>query len=252
MLRGLLRPKWIAIHLGVWALIVLMVNLGTWQLRRLDEKRTFNALVTSRSEKPVAELGRVPEPIVPADAEWLRVSVSGTYHPEKAVRVVNRSQDGAAGYDQVVPLWTDSFGWIIVNRGFVPLSADVTASVPGDRVDVMGYLRTSQRKGLFGAVDSTESTNKDFQRFDIPLMSRQLQGKVFPMYLQRLEESPAASGDWPALVAFPELTEGPHQSYAVQWFFFSAVAVAAWLVVVRRKWREPTASPPASPSGTSA
>lgn len=248
MLRGLLRPKWIAIHLGVAALVVLMMNLGFWQLRRLDEKRTFNTLVTSRSEKPVIDMSRLPVPVDPAGTQWLRVSVQGTYHPEREVRVVNRSQDGAAGYDQVVPLRTEEFGWIIVNRGFIPLAGNVTAQVPSGTVDVVGYLRTSQKRGPLGAVDSTEKGNKDFQRFDIPLMSRQLDGDVFPMYLQRIRESPSPTGKWPALVAFPELSEGPHQSYAMQWFFFSTVALAAWVVVVRRKWRAGSVNEPATPA----
>lgn len=248
MLRGLLRPKWIGIHLGVAALIVLMVNLGFWQLRRLDEKRTFNALVTSRSEKPVSKLTALPAPVVPSDVQWLRVTVEGTYDPERALRVVNRSQDGTAGYDQVVPLQTAEFGWIIVNRGFIPLAGNVTASVPSGRITVAGYLRTSQKRNALGAVDSTDPANKDFQRFDIPLMSEQFNGKVFPMYLQRIKESPMPSGPWPALVAFPELSEGPHQSYAFQWFFFSSVALVAWAVVIRRKWRAGPISEPATPA----
>lgn len=221
-----------------------MVNLGLWQLRRLDQKRDFNSLVTSRSELPVTDLSRLEQPVNPASTEWRRVSVPGTYHPERAVRVVNRSQDGAAGYDEVVPLHTDRFGWIIVNRGFVPLAVDHPVDTPTGPVTVVGYLRASQQRGVLGAVDSTDATNKDFQRFDLPLMSRQLNGAVLPMYIQLVKESPTTVRDWPTPVSFPELSEGPHQSYAFQWFFFSTVAFAAWIVVVRRKWRgTPTTSP---------
>lgn len=235
-------------HLGVAALIVLMVNLGFWQLRRLEEKRTFNALVGNRTEQPVRELFRLPDPAVPADSEWLRVSVTGTYDAGRSLRVVNRSQDGMAGWDQVVPLRTERFGVILVNRGFIPLSGDVQADVPDGEIGVVGYLRASQSRGTLGAVDSTDPGNRDFQRFDIPLMSKQFDSSVYPMYLQRIKESPMPKGDWPALVAFPTLSEGPHQSYAVQWFFFSSVALAAWVVVTRRKWRAGAASAPATPA----
>lgn len=248
MLRGLFRPKWIIVHVGVVALIVLMMNLGFWQLRRLDEKRTFNAMVTSRSEMPVQDISRVTGPtaasVPPGGVEWRRVSVEGTYDFSKAVRVVNRSQNGVAGYDEVVPLRTARFGWIIVNRGFIPLAAVVSEALPPDPVTVVGYLRESQTRGVLGSVDSTDPANRDFQRFDIPLMSRQLNGDTFPMWLQMFKESPTTIVSWPAPAAFPELTEGPHRSYAVQWFFFSSVALAAWVVVVRRKWREDPVSPP--------
>ena len=221
-----------------------MMNLGFWQLRRLDDKRTFTSQVTTRSDMPVSELSRLDDPSSPSQ-EWRRVSVRGSYDFGKSVRVVNRSQSGMAGYDQVVPLRTEKFGWIIVNRGFIPLSTNAALGTPPDPVTVVGYLRVSQKRGTLGAIDSTDPANKDFQRFDIPLIAKQLDGDVFPLYLQMFKESPMTAGDWPTPVAFPELSEGPHQSYAFQWFFFSAVAFTAWVVVVRRKWRaEPTTSAP--------
>ena len=227
-----------------------MVNLAFWQLRRLDEKQAFNRTVTTRSEQPVIDLanlvpsGKAPHPAL---HEWRRVSITGTYRFDKQVRVVNRSQDGTAGYDQVIPLLTDDFGLIIVNRGFVPLSVDLDGDLPPGRVTVMGYLRATQTRGALGAVDSSDPDNKDFQRFDIPLMARQLDGPVLPMYLQLLQESPGTIVTWPAPVSFPELSEGPHKSYAFQWFFFSLVAVAAWVVVVRRKWRTGVVTSPQIP-----
>lgn len=248
MLRGLLRPRWIGVHVGVGLLVALMVNLGFWQLDRLQQKQDFNVLVTTRSERPVQELARVLPEIENGAAEWLRVSVRGTYDPARAVRVVNRSQNGTAGYNEVVPLRTEAFGWVIVNRGFVPLSGAVPAPVPEGDVGVVGWLRASQKRGTLGAVDSTDPSNRDFQRFDIPLMAKQLGGDVLPVYLQLFEESPATIESWPAPVPFPELDEGPHRSYAFQWFFFSTVAFVAWVVVVRRKWRAGAVSEPSSPA----
>lgn len=195
---------------------------------------------------PVTELSRLQDPTA-TNQEWRRIAVQGTYDMAKAVRVVNRSQSGMAGYDQVVPIRTDAFGWIIVNRGFVPLSANATPTAPTDPVTVVGYLRVTQKRGALGAIDSTDAANKDFQRFDIPLMAKQLDGNVFPLYLQMFKESPSTPGDWPTPVAFPELSEGPHQSYAFQWFFFSTVAMAAWVVVVRRKWRGDSVSSSPTP-----
>ena len=38
-------PKWIAFHVLVVVVVVAMINLALWQLRRLDERRDFNAQV---------------------------------------------------------------------------------------------------------------------------------------------------------------------------------------------------------------
>ena len=52
MYRFLLRPKWIGFHLLVVAAIVTMVNLGFWQLRRLDERQAFNAVGRGSATTP--------------------------------------------------------------------------------------------------------------------------------------------------------------------------------------------------------
>ena len=41
----------------------------------------------------------------------------------------------------------------------------------------------------------------------------------------------------PQPIAEPELGEGPHLSYAVQWFLFSAIAAVGWFLAVRRSHR---------------
>ena len=45
MYRFLLRPLWILSHLFVLACVVAFVSLGLWQLRRLDERKAYNAQV---------------------------------------------------------------------------------------------------------------------------------------------------------------------------------------------------------------
>ena len=66
MYRFLLKPWWILSHLLVLALVVVMINLGLWQLHRLQEKRDFNALVESRQDLPVEPV----QDVLPATAEF--------------------------------------------------------------------------------------------------------------------------------------------------------------------------------------
>ena len=60
--RFLLRPRWLLSHLLVVLLVVTMVSLGFWQLRRLDEKRDRNALIESRMEQPIVPVEDVLDP----------------------------------------------------------------------------------------------------------------------------------------------------------------------------------------------
>lgn len=240
MVRRLFTPKWMLVHVGVITLVVLMVNLGFWQLRRLDEKRAFNSMITARTGQTTAPLDSVLTPTAdPSAVQWRRVTVTGTYDPSGAVTIVNRSQDNTAGVDSLVPLRLDGDRTVLVSRGFVPLALGVPTP-PAGPVEVTGYLRTTQTRSALGAIDSTDPKTTEFQRFDVRLIARRIDGDVLPMWIQSIVESPAPRDEWPARVPLPELTEGPHLSYAVQWFFFSLTAVTAWIVVVRRRLHDPT------------
>lgn len=246
MVRRLFTPKWIAIHLAVLVLVATMVNLGLWQLRRLDEKRTFNALVMDRTREPVADVESL-WPSNPTDpntvSEWRRLRATGTYLASQSVTVINRSQDGVAGYDSVVPLLLDDGRTVLVNRGFVPL-ATAQPAPPEGTVTITGFMRQTQKRSALGAIDSTDVTSTEFQRFDVPLISKRLSGEVLPFFVQVITEDPRPPGQWPSPVRLPELSEGPHLSYAFQWFFFCLVALTAWGVVIRRRLAEDVSDPP--------
>ena len=235
MVRKLLSPRWILIHVGVGSLIFLMVNLGFWQLNRLNQKRDFNSVLRAHSSTPVQSLDKaVPGKWDKTTSEWIRVSVTGSYDSSKAVTIINRSQDGTAGYNSVVPFTSLNNRTILVNRGFVPLVMEPPVAPTGE-IEIVGYLRASQARSALGPIDSKEAGNTEFQRFDIPLISAHVGKTIEPMFLQLIAESPADASQWPAKVALPPLDEGTHMSYALQWFFFCLVALTAWIVVVRRK-----------------
>ena len=246
-MRRLFSPRWILVHLGVALLVFVMINLGFWQLRRLDEKKSFNARVSTQMAAPVVDYSNnVPSTLAP---EWSRIRLKGTYDNAHAVTIINRSQDGSAGYDIAVPFINQDDTIVLINRGFVPLALKHPVA-PTGVIELVGYARASQSRTAVGAVDSTSATNTEFQRFDLPLIAKATDLSLLnTMYVQLIKESVEPT-QWPATVAIPALDEGPHLSYAVQWFFFSATALTAWVLVVRRKLRE-TVSDPAAPEQTS-
>ncbi len=232
MYRFLLRPKWIAFTLGIVLLMVLMSNLGLWQLRRLDERRESNAAVEARYDQPPRPLDSVLTPgSNPDDLQWLPVTVVGTYRPEGTVHIVNRSQNGSAGDNIVVPLDLGDGRVLLVNRGFLPQGED-TPAAPTGTVEITGRLRPSQVRH-FGQLSDPEGTLTEAQRLDIPRLQQQIDGDVVDMYVDAFESDPA---DSPTLepVIKPDLSEGPHLSYAVQWFIFTVCAAVGWVLAIRQ------------------
>src|SRR4029079_16296066 len=117
--RFLLSQKWIAFHLFVIVIVVAMVNLAFWQLRRLHERREFNSEVRANSSQPIVPLDDLLAGVdQQSPIEWRRVDATGTYVPGKQFVVVNRSQQGDPGQNVVDALKLDDGSLVLVNRGF--------------------------------------------------------------------------------------------------------------------------------------
>jgi cytochrome oxidase assembly protein ShyY1 len=240
----LFRPRWIAFHLLVIAAIVAMINLGFWQLRRLEERREFNEQVSSRIDLPPEPLDDVATSTTEPDAvEWRSVEASGTYVPDEQFVVVNRSQGGRAGDLVVTPLELDDGRILLVERGFVPLDTDSAPAPTGD-VEIVGRLRPSQERRRGQLSDPAEGDLAEVHRIDIDRLAGQLPGPVVPMYVELVSSTPAETGPFPEPIEVPELDEGPHLSYAVQWFIFSACVVVGWVLAVRHSIRSRTSARP--------
>ena len=235
MYRFLLRPRWLAFHLLVVTAIVVMINFGFWQLRRLDERQTFNAVIESRYDAAPQPFDTLVSPgNEPFDlVEWRPATASGRYLPDESLLVVNRSQNGRAGVNTVVPLELGDGRIVLVNRGFVPLTFDVPP-VPATDVELTGRIRTSEKRRFGQLSDAAEGALDEVQRLDLDRLTEQFDGRLLPVYLDLIESEPAESDGFPEPVIAPDLSEGNHLSYAVQWFIFSIAVAAGWVLAARR------------------
>lgn len=252
MYRFLLRPRWLAFHLLVIGGIVLMISLGFWQLRRLDERQAFNAVIEARYDEPPAPLeSLVADNRSDLDAvEWRPVEFTGEFLPDEEIRIVNRSQSGRSGDNVVTPVRLTGGDIVLVNRGFVPLGAngDQVSAPPDGIVDMVGRLHPSDERQRGQLSDRGSGDLAEAQRIDIERLAPQLPGAVMPAYVDLLGDQSPGSAPFPEPVAAPDLTEGPHLSYAVQWFLFSAAVAVGWVLAMRhsiatRRRPEPDAAP---------
>ena len=252
----LLRPKWIAFHLLVLGSIALMIWLAFWQLDRLDQRRAFNDLVAEQIDQPPAPLDQLLSEAGddPESIEWRQTIVTGQYLPDQ-ILWFNRSQDGIAGDNVLTALVTESGTTVVVNRGFVPLGVDVPAA-PSVEVELLARVRVPQERQRGELTDASETgaAVTEVRRIDLGQLSAQLPGEVAPVYLDLIDAIPTIGPDDPAPVPAPTLDEGPHLSYAAQWFIFAVCVLVGWVLAVRRSIRSrqratitAAASEPATP-----
>ena len=243
MYRFLLRPRWLLAQLVVLVLLVVMVSLAFWQLRRLDERQEANAAVL-RGGRTVVALDAV---LSPADtavgaANYHRVRVTGTFDANRELLVRFRTDDGLPGYDVVTPLVVRPGVAVLVNRGWRPLEVEGTAPHEG-QVEVVGVMRADEHdpvrlgreegRTVVGAVDSAK-------------LASVVGYDLYPGWLQL--STPDDVATFPQPLPPPDLGEGPHFTYALQWFAFSLILVVGWVFLLRSSARrQPRPPPPPAP-----
>ena len=245
---------WIAGILIVVVTVFAFVNLGMWQLRRLDERRTLNATIESRLAEDPVDLGLLLA-IVGTDPEVLeyrRVTATGTYNTEYEILLQARTFNGVSGHNVVTPLTWEG-GTMAMNRGWVPIDSGgppvPDALPPAGIVDVAGILRISEERGPTGVLED-DGTYRKIGRLDLELLGSQWGPSLLPVYVQ-LEIQNPPPGEYPAPLPPPEVGEGAHLSYAVQWFVFAAVAAIGFPILVvstARRKNATTSETPSKPS----
>lgn len=237
------RPKWVLSHVLVGALVVTMVFLGFWQLRRLDDRQDANALVTARLGEPIADIAGLTRAGDDYDVgdqlRFRRATASGTYDLDGEVLVRNRSLNGSPGYWALTPLLLDDGSALVVNRGWVPFAPGPgeprpDSVPPAGEVQVGGLLRQTVTAEGLQRDDPDTGILDSLARPDLARLQQQLDYPILPVYLQLEQQQPAGEAALPLPVPRPELDDGPHLSYAVQWFVFTTIAVIGYPLVLRR------------------
>jgi surfeit locus 1 family protein len=242
--RFLRSPRWIAgIVIAVLA-VVTFVNLGLWQLRRLDDRRTANVLIEAGMTAEPSELSALlREESDPAALAFRRVRASGVYLVDEEVILQVRSLNGQSGHEVLTPLLLDDGTVVIVDRGWVTIDVAgppvVGSEPPSPEVTVGGVLRESQEKGRFGPSDAASGRLERISRVDLNRLQQQFDQPLLPVYLRLETQAPAQSGRYPIALPPAGVSEGPHLSYAMQWFIFATIVAIGFPVLVRRTGRTP-------------
>lgn len=223
---------------GILAVVVALVcmRLGLWQLERHELRRTHNEQVAERRQAEP-----VPLELVRGDsaARYRRVEAKGVFDYEHEIVVANRTQRGSPGVHVITPLMLGGDERaILVNRGWVysPDAARVALASwrEADTVEVSGYLE--QLGAPAGGTVPAELAPRIWYRLDSAALAAVFPYDLEAAQLVAAEVRPDAGGA-PARVGMPELQQGPHLSYAFQWFAFGAIALIGVAALIRHDVR---------------
>jgi len=245
LLLRMLSPRWRLATLLVLAGMAITARLGVWQLDRLEQRRAFNSRVQAQISQPGLDLNGAALVLGLSGMEYRPVMVRGEYDHSQEVALRNQSWGNQWGVHLLTPLRiVGSEQYILVDRGWVPsndfqFGSWAEYAEPG-LVEVRGVIRASQSKPDFGQrADPTPSPGGRLEAWffaNVEGIARQVPYPLLPVYIQQ-EPDPAWQGlpyrSQPDL----DLTEGPHLSYAIQWFTFTAILGIGYPYFIRRQER---------------
>ena len=242
-MRFLLTRRWLGFLLVVGALAYLALRLGDWQFHRLDDRRAANSRIEhnlAESPVPVADVLAVGRGATERD-EWRQVTATGRYDDTHTVVVRYRTRDGASGVDVVTPLVTDGGNAVLVDRGWMAAEnsgarrPDLPPATDG-LVTVTGYVRAD------ATGDSTTVTDLSTRSISSRAIGSVVPYPLYGGFLELVKQSPRAENPL-AAVQLPEINDGPHFFYGLQWWFFGLLAIGGFVYLVYDEWRQrPTRS----------
>lgn len=261
--RRLLRPGLWPWHLLVAVVAATFVYLGVWQIGRHEQLQDRNALLERRLAAATipyldARAAFDPDATVGSDADpsYRAVEVEGTFAPEQELLLRGRSLDGQPGHHVLTPLLTSEEGVptgraVLVDRGWVPYRLDdpdlPRSAPPEGTVRIEGRLMPEADEPIgplaaFAPRDPPDGPLDVAARADVDRLQPQMPFPLdrFVIELERYvrPQDAAADAELPIVPPAPGPESGPHLSYAAQWFFFAAVAVVGYGLLLRRTARE--------------
>lgn len=202
------------------ALIALCLIAAQWQYNRGVDRHHRNFLIEQNIAAPVISLAAAEKNLT--KNEWRTVTIEGSFDADQTILIRNRYFEGKYGFEFLTlftsadqqKFWIDR-GWVIAGKN--ALTAPNVPNPPTGVVTITGRLRldTSLPRGSFFALPATgeglvskwnAQQEVETESFYIDLLSG-----------SRPELTPAVSAQ------LPELSDGPHMAYALQWLFFGGL-----------------------------
>ncbi len=220
----------------VLALVVALVcaRLGIWQLDRLEQRKQSNAAMAERLGGATIALPDMPQDT--AGLLFRTVEIEGRYDLARSIVLRGRAHEGMPGVHVLTPLRLPDGTAVLVNRGWVPsadaATVDLDALPPPASGRVTGLALPFHTDGA--AVADESAFRVTWTLLDLAALRRQFPYALASFYVQALPTDDGAA-PMPRPIPAPELDNGPHLGYAVQWFSFAAIALVGWVTLVLRR-----------------
>lgn len=232
--------RWLGYFAMLLVFAIACVWLGNWQFARRADARAEIARIDRNYDAPAIDLGEaVPERSAFDENrwKWQTVELRGEYIDEPLL-ARNRPGPEGVGSALIQAFRLDDGGVIFIDRGWVPVAGtdeipDRLPSPPVGEATVLARLRASEPE-----VAGRTASKRSVPSIHAPLLAGLTDTRehaYLGAYGQLVSEQPAAQTG--VLAGRPERDEGPHLSYALQWYVFILIGAAGVGYAARQEYR---------------
>lgn len=247
--RGLILPAILLI-----AALVVLISLGTWQMRRLAWKLDLIDTVATRLDAPaVAPPGPNDWPSLDQkEIDYRHVRLTGRYLPGETHVFTAlgepKGRYGGPGYWVMVPFVAED-GWtVFINRGFVPDALKdpekrPESAAPDGTLTIDGTIRHAE-EGSYVTPSAEPAKNIWFLRDPVRLAgAADIPADTVAPYTIDLRASMMPEGGLPQPGETKVTFDNPHLGYAITWYGLAASAAGVFLVFAAGRLRRAKEKP---------
>jgi len=219
---------------------IVLVSLGTWQVKRLAWKNALIEQLESRvKQSPIALQAAIDRFVKDGDVEYLPVKIRGTFLHDTEKHLYALNQQGRPGWHIYTLLETEGsdckdcpnqYRYVYVNRGFVPYELKNSDKRPKGRgsskVEFVGLIRKPQIKKSYSDADNRPLKNQwywpSLKEMSLPsagISNDQLK-KLAPLFIDERAPSiaKAKSYKWPQAGVTKLNIANRHLGYVITWY----------------------------------
>lgn len=238
LLKTLFNRRWWWVTLVVLVGMGVLARLGFWQLDRLAQRREANAVLREQlASDPISlndpdvsgsNLAAMPDRAVTA---------TGRFDFSEQMLLLLQNYNSSTGAHLITPLRLEGRPEaVLVDRGWIPFEEQARENwdqfdVPGT-VTIDGYVQLTETSRR---ASPPEPPAQEWYRVNVEAMARQLPYDILPVYIR--QAPPPEGNQTPPFREAPEydLSDGPHLSYAIQWFIFTLMLGVGYIYFVSRQ-----------------
>ncbi|MEY2732389.1 MAG: hypothetical protein RLZZ523_260 [Actinomycetota bacterium] len=225
--------RFLTVTLLAIGLIYGCVQGALWQFDRYEVRHAKNELIRNNISLPALDEEAL-QSLQPSKIAFRKISMKGSFVPEKEILVRNRYFEGKYGFGVLTlfesengkKYWVDR-GWVVAGKD--ALTPPAVQPVTNENVLITAYGRVenleSQVRGSVVALPGKAASQ-------LQAWNKEQAIQTEPIYFDLIEASNAAFN--PAVpTLLPELSDGPHLAYSFQWILFIFLVIFAWYLVIR-------------------